>query len=173
MQRELPHRQFAYLGSCHAGQLDLPGTCRVVRPAAYDQPMIDATLFQAWTYSATEVVAPDTHGRMQQLAASPAWFVIGDDGGGNLHVVDLAPGPQGTFGQVLFVDHEMSAGARGPAAPCCGLAAAAAHRAGPVTLLAAGLSVRAGWTDTVEVVNGLLGAWQQEPIQVIDVPVRL
>ncbi len=49
---------------------------------------------------------------MQQLAASPEWFVVGDDGGGNLYVVDLAPGPQGTFGQVLFVNHEMSAGAR-------------------------------------------------------------
>ncbi|MEU6073905.1 SMI1/KNR4 family protein [Micromonospora sp. NPDC047074] len=219
--------------------------------------------YLSWRYGATEVVAPDPHGRMQQLAASPAWFVVGDDGGGNLYVVDLAPGPQGTFGQVLFVDHEMSAGARwlapsltellterpttlaklGPeggllvragsrsgrtladvqpttevlyiragAAPS-DLSALAGHRlrtlvtesavvadlpavtelpaleylqldvagwqqllrAGqvPSTLLAAGLSGRAGWTDTVEVVNGLLAAWEQEPIQVIDVPVQL
>ncbi|MDG6108690.1 hypothetical protein Daura_24825 [Dactylosporangium aurantiacum] len=43
----------------------------------------------------------------------------------------------------------------------------------PSTLLAAGLSGRAGWTATVEVVNGLLAAWHQEPIRVIDVPVHL
>ncbi|WP_144120875.1 SMI1/KNR4 family protein [Catellatospora sichuanensis] len=219
--------------------------------------------YLSWTHGATEVVAPDPHGRMQQLAASPAWFVVGEDGGGNLYVVDLAPGPQGTLGQVLFVDHEMSAGARwlapsltqllterpatlakpGPeggllvrvgsrsgktladvqpttevlyiraAAAPCDLSALAGHRlrtlvtesaavadlpavtelpaleylqldvagwqqllrAGqvPSTLLAAGLSGRAGWTDTVEVVNGLLAAWNQEPIQVIDVAVQL
>ncbi|TWJ21253.1 SMI1/KNR4 family protein [Micromonospora endolithica] len=217
--------------------------------------------YLSWTYGATEVVAPDPHGRVQQLAASSAWFVVGEDGGGNLYVVDLAPGPQGTFGQVLFVDHEMSAGARwlapsltellterpatlakpgpegellvrvgsrtgktladvqpttevlyiGAAAVPCDLSALAGHRlrtlvtesavvanlpattelpaleylrldvvgwqqllrAGqvPSTLLTAGLSGRAGWTDTVEVVNGLLAAWKRKPIQVIDVPV--
>jgi hypothetical protein len=200
---------------------------------------------------------------MQQLAASPAWFAVGEDGGGNLYVVDLAPGPQGTFGQVLFVDHEMSSGARwlapsltellterpaalakpGPeggllvrvgsrsgktladvqpttevlyisaAAAPCDLSALAGHRlrtlvtdsaavadlaavtglpaleylqldvagwqqllrAGqvPSTLLAAGLSGRAGWSATVEVVNGLLAAWSQEPVRVIDVPLQL
>ncbi|WP_155368025.1 SMI1/KNR4 family protein [Catellatospora vulcania] len=227
---------------------------------AYLQPQ---ARYLSWRYGATEVVAPDPHGRMQQLAASPAWFVVGDDGGGNLYVVDLAPGPQGTVGQVLFVDHEMSAGARwlapsltellterpatlaklGPeggllvrvgsrsgktladvqpttevlyiraAAAPCDLSALAGHRlrtlvtesavvadlravtelpaleylqldvagwqqllaAGqvPSTLLAAGLTGRAGWADTVEVVNGLLAAWKQEPIRVIDVAVQL
>ncbi|KOX05604.1 hypothetical protein ADK66_24185 [Micromonospora sp. NRRL B-16802] len=220
--------------------------------------------YLSWTYGATEVVAPDPHGRVQPLAASPAWFVVGDDGGGNLYVIDLAPGPQGTFGQVLFVDHEESAGARwlapsltellterpatlaklGPegglllrvgsrtsktladvrpetevlyvragTAPA-DLSALAGHRrlrtvvtesavvanlpavselpaleyvrldvagwqqllrAGqvPPSLLAAGLSGRAGWRDTVEVVNGLLAAWKQEPIQVIDIAMQL
>lgn len=220
--------------------------------------------YLSWTHGATEVVAPDPHGRMQPLAASPAWFVVGDDGGGNLYVIDLAPGPQGTFGQVLFVDHETSAGARwlapsltellterpatlaklGPedgllvrvgsrtgrtladvqpetevlyvraATAPADLSALTGHRrlrtvitesavvadlpavtelpaleylqldvagwqqllrAGqvPSTLLAAGLSGRAGWTDTVEVVNALLAARKQEPIQVIDVAVQL
>ncbi|MEV0456672.1 SMI1/KNR4 family protein [Catellatospora methionotrophica] len=219
--------------------------------------------YLSWRYGATEVVAPDPYGRVQQLAASPAWFVVGDDGGGNLYVVDLAPGPQGTIGQVLFVDHELSAGARwlapsltelltdrpatlakpGPddallvrvgartgrtladvqpatevlyvrvAAAPCDLSGLSGHRlrtlvteaaavadlsavtalpaleylkldvAGwqqllrdgqvPTTLLAAGLSGRAGWTDTVGVVNALLAAWRQEPIAVIDVAVQL
>ncbi|WDZ83960.1 SMI1/KNR4 family protein [Micromonospora cathayae] len=220
--------------------------------------------YLSWTYGATEVVAPDPYGRMQPLAASPAWFVVGDDGGGNLYVVDLAPGPRGTFGQVLFVDHETSAGARwlassltallterpatlaelGPeggllvrvgsrsgrtladvqpetevlyvsaATVPADLSALSGHRrlrtvitesavvadlsavtelpaleylqldvagwrqllrAGqvPSTLLAAGLRGRAGWTDTVEVVNGLLAARNQDPVQVIDVAVQL
>ncbi|MEU0563373.1 SMI1/KNR4 family protein [Dactylosporangium sp. NPDC006015] len=68
--------------------------------------------YLSWTYGATEVVPPDPHGRVQALGASPAWFVVGDDWGGNLYVVDLAPGPRGTVGQVLFVDHEISSGAQ-------------------------------------------------------------
>ncbi|MCB0886500.1 MAG: SMI1/KNR4 family protein, partial [Propionibacteriaceae bacterium] len=64
-----------------------------------------------WSFGATEVVAPDPAGRVQALAVSSAWVVIGDDWGGNLYVADLAPGPTGTYGQVLFVDHETSAGA--------------------------------------------------------------
>ncbi|MBB5867315.1 cell wall assembly regulator SMI1 [Allocatelliglobosispora scoriae] len=67
--------------------------------------------YLSWAYGATEAVAPDPHERVQALATSPAWFVIGDDWGGNLYVVDLAPGPQGTVGQVLFVDHETTMGA--------------------------------------------------------------
>lgn len=219
--------------------------------------------YLSWTFGATEVVAPDPHDRVQPLAVSPAWFVVGEDGGGNLYVVDLAPGPRGTVGQVLFVDHEMSAGARwlapsltellterpatlaelGPegallvrvgartgktladvqpatevlyvsaAAAPADLSALAGHRlrtlvtesavvadlsavtalpaleylqldvagwqqllrAGrvPPTLLAAGLGGHAGWTDTVDVVNGLLTAWKQGPIQVIDVPFQI
>ncbi|GAA3234236.1 SMI1/KNR4 family protein [Dactylosporangium siamense] len=68
--------------------------------------------YLSWTHGATEVVGPDPHGRVQALASSPAWFVVGDDWGGNLYVVDLAPGPRGTVGQVLFVDHELSSGAQ-------------------------------------------------------------
>nr|BFE75703.1 hypothetical protein GCM10020092_090040 [Actinoplanes digitatis] len=68
--------------------------------------------YGSWPDGAIEVVAPDPHGRVQALGASRAWFVVGDDFGGNLFVVDLEPGPRGQVGQVLFVDHETPAGAR-------------------------------------------------------------
>jgi hypothetical protein len=39
----------------------------------------------------------------------------------------------------------------------------------PSTLLAAGLRGRADWSATVDVVSGLLAAWNQPPIEVTDV----
>jgi len=68
--------------------------------------------YGSWPDGATEVVAGDPHERVQPLAASPAWFAVGDDFGGNLLVVDLQPGPRGHVGQILYVDHETPAGAR-------------------------------------------------------------
>lgn len=68
--------------------------------------------YGTWPDGATEVVGPDPHERVQALAASPAWFAVGDDFGGNLLVADLRPGPRGHVGQILYVDHEMPAGAR-------------------------------------------------------------
>ncbi|MBO3737498.1 SMI1/KNR4 family protein [Actinoplanes flavus] len=68
--------------------------------------------YGSWSDGAIEVVAPDPAERVQPLAASPAWFAVGDDFGGNLLVVDLEPGPRGHVGQVLYVDHEIPAGAR-------------------------------------------------------------
>ncbi|MEU7909022.1 SMI1/KNR4 family protein [Actinoplanes sp. NPDC049118] len=68
--------------------------------------------YGSWPDGAIEVVAADPQLRVQALAASPAWFVVGDDFGGNLLVVDLRPGPRGHVGQVLYVDHEIPAGAR-------------------------------------------------------------
>lgn len=40
------------------------------------------------------------------MGFSSAWVLLGDDWGGNLFVADLAPGPRGTVGQILFLDHE-------------------------------------------------------------------
>jgi cell wall assembly regulator SMI1 len=68
--------------------------------------------YGSWPDGAIEVVAPDPHERVQPLAASPAWFAVGDDFGGNQLVVDLQPGPRGQVGQILYVDHEIPAGAR-------------------------------------------------------------
>ena len=65
--------------------------------------------YLSWTFGATETVSATPH--VQGLAVSPAWFAFGGDWGGNTYVVDLAPGPQGSYGQVLFVDHETSSGA--------------------------------------------------------------
>ncbi|GGN18802.1 hypothetical protein FHR83_004030 [Actinoplanes campanulatus] len=68
--------------------------------------------YGSWSDGAIEVVVPDPAERVQPLAASPAWVAVGDDFGGNLLVVDLEPGPRGHVGQVLYVDHEIPAGAR-------------------------------------------------------------
>lgn len=78
------------------------------QPDPYWSP---AARFGGWEFGATEALGEDPAGRVQSLAFSPAWVPIGDDGGGNYFVVDLAPGPQGTIGQILFVDHETNAGA--------------------------------------------------------------
>ena len=43
---------------------------------------------------------------------NPAWIPLDADGGGNGAVIDLAPGPQGTVGQVIDMDHEV-----GPSGP--------------------------------------------------------
>ncbi len=215
--------------------------------------------YLSWADGATEVVAPDPHERVQPLGVSPAWFPIGADGSGNVYVVDLRPGPRGTVGQVLFVDHVTASGAlwlapsltelltERPAemadegalggllirvGPHSGktvadvqpiaevvyvtsetspadLSPLAGHsrirtlvtesaavtdlapisalpaleflqldvagwqqllRTGqvPSTLLAAGLRGRDDWPATIDVVNGLLAAWNQPPIEVTD-----
>jgi hypothetical protein len=54
------------------------------------------------------VLTDDPKGRVQTLGNSPAWIPIADDGGGNFYIVDLAPGPQGYMGQILFHWHEES-----------------------------------------------------------------
>lgn len=59
-----------------------------------------------WLFGATEVVHHDPTGRVHPQAFSSAWVVLGDDWGGNLFIADLAPGPNGTVGQILFVHHE-------------------------------------------------------------------
>lgn len=43
------------------------------------------------------------------------WISLDADGGGNGAVLDLSPGPDGTVGQIIDMDHE--AGPSGPAAP--------------------------------------------------------
>jgi hypothetical protein len=50
----------------------------------------------------------DPKGRVQTLGQSPAWIPIAGDGGGNFFIVDLAPGPKGYMGQILFHWHEYS-----------------------------------------------------------------
>lgn len=78
------------------------------RPDPYWTPQ---ARFGGWEFGATAAVGGDPDGRVQPLGFSPAWVPIGDDWGGNHFVVDLAPGPDGTTGQILFVDHETTAGA--------------------------------------------------------------
>ena len=71
-----------------------------------------AARYGMWSHGATETVAADPEGRVQGLAFSPAWLLIGGDWGGSYYVADLAPGPNGTYGQILFVDRDTLAGAR-------------------------------------------------------------
>lgn len=70
-----------------------------------------ANRFPGWTYGASAAAETAPHGAVQPLAGSPYWFPIGHDWGGNVYAVDLAPGPEGVVGQVLFLDHEVIAGA--------------------------------------------------------------
>ncbi|QIK61966.1 SMI1/KNR4 family protein [Leucobacter viscericola] len=67
--------------------------------------------FFGWASNATEVAATAPSGAVQPLAGSPYWFPLANDWGGNMYAVDLAPGPEGVVGQILFLDHEQSAGA--------------------------------------------------------------
>lgn len=73
--------------------------------------------FGGWEFGSTEAFGVDPAGRVQPLGFSPAWVPIGDDWGGNYFVADLAPGPNGAIGQILFVDHETNGGATW-IAPC-------------------------------------------------------
>lgn len=65
----------------------------------------------AWQYTAMETPRSGPAGALQPLAASPLWVPIGHDGGGNIFAVDLAPGPGGHVGQIVFLHHEDNAGA--------------------------------------------------------------
>lgn len=60
--------------------------------------------FSAWHFDATQALTWDPALRIQPIVGSPAWFVFATDGGGNPFLVDLAPGPGGTVGQVLYIE---------------------------------------------------------------------
>ena len=67
--------------------------------------------YQQFSTGAMLTAPLDPTGKVQGLAHSDLWFQFAQDGGGNSYAVDLTPGPQGTYGQVLFINHEESAGA--------------------------------------------------------------
>lgn len=67
--------------------------------------------FQSWRLDATTLVPRDPSDRVQAVIGTPLWFPIGHDWGGNYYAVDLTPGPSGHRGQIVFLDHESSAGA--------------------------------------------------------------
>ncbi|ART69607.1 hypothetical protein BTO20_14310 [Mycobacterium dioxanotrophicus] len=68
--------------------------------------------YLSWIFGAEAVVLPDPFGQVQPLGHSAAWFVVGDDEAGGYFVVDMAPGPNGTVGQLLHVDRDVMAGAQ-------------------------------------------------------------
>ncbi len=45
-------------------------------------------------------------GEIREGACQKGWIPFGDDGGGSFLVVDLAPGPEGTYGQIITIDHD-------------------------------------------------------------------
>ncbi|MFC8796242.1 SMI1/KNR4 family protein [Promicromonospora sp. NPDC057138] len=67
--------------------------------------------FSTWTADAGTFAPEDPAGRVQAAIGSPLWFPVGTDGAGNVYAVDLAPGANGNLGQVVFLDHELRAGA--------------------------------------------------------------
>lgn len=72
---------------------------------------LPAARFSTWTADAGTFAPQDPAGRVQAAIGSPLWFPVGTDGAGNVYAVDLAPGPNGYLGQVVFLDHELRAGA--------------------------------------------------------------
>ncbi|WP_458316249.1 SMI1/KNR4 family protein [Mycolicibacterium brisbanense] len=68
--------------------------------------------YLSWMFGAATGVVPDRFEQVQPVGHSPAWFVVGDDEAGGWFVVDMAPGPNGTIGQLLHVDRDVMAGAQ-------------------------------------------------------------
>ena len=62
--------------------------------------------FSKWKYDSERVVWDDQDGRVHLTAGSPYWFPFAHDYGGNYFSIDLAPGPNGHLGQVLFHDRD-------------------------------------------------------------------
>lgn len=64
-----------------------------------------------WRFGAKESLGADPQRKVQPLGATPLWFPVGHDWGGNAYAVDLTPDTNGHRGQVVFLDHELNAGA--------------------------------------------------------------
>nr|WP_246401979.1 SMI1/KNR4 family protein [Jiangella mangrovi] len=64
-----------------------------------------------WRFGAKETLGLDPQRKVQPLGATPLWFPVGHDWGGNAYAVDLTPDVRGHRGQVVFLDHEQNAGA--------------------------------------------------------------
>ncbi len=62
--------------------------------------------YLSWRLAADAAVAPDRFGQVQPLAHSAAWFVVGTDPDAGFFVVDMAPGPKGTVGQLLHLHRD-------------------------------------------------------------------
>ncbi|WP_454860667.1 SMI1/KNR4 family protein [Promicromonospora soli] len=75
------------------------------------EAFLPAARFSTWTADAGTSAPEDPAGRVQAAIGSPLWFPVGTDGAGNVYAVDLAPGENGHLGQVVFLDHELHAGA--------------------------------------------------------------
>jgi cell wall assembly regulator SMI1 len=75
------------------------------------EAFLPATRFSTWTADAGTFAREDPAGRVQPAIGSPLWYPVGTDGAGNVYAVDLAPGANGHLGQVVFLDHEVHAGA--------------------------------------------------------------
>lgn len=68
--------------------------------------------YLSWRSGTGVAVTPDRFGQLQPLAHSPAWFVVGTDPDAGFFVVDMAPGPKGTVGQLLHVHRDVPVGAQ-------------------------------------------------------------
>lgn len=51
-------------------------------------------------------IVSDQPGHIQEGAYQKGWIPFADDGGGSFLAMDLMPGPSGTYGQIITIDHE-------------------------------------------------------------------
>lgn len=51
-------------------------------------------------------IVSDKPGQIREGAFQKGWIPFGDDGGGSFLVLDLAPGPEGIYGQIITIDHD-------------------------------------------------------------------
>lgn len=116
----LPEEVRALYTAAGSGSLKLAAQCDGAFGGFEIVPLADSVLraaflpaarFSTWTDDAETFAPRDPAGRVQAVIGSPLWFPVGTDGAGNVYAVDLAPGPDGHMGQVVFLDHEQRAGA--------------------------------------------------------------
>ena len=115
----LPEEVRALYAAARSGSLTLPpaeglfGGFEIVplNESLLREAFLPAARFDTWTTDAGTFAPEDPAGRVRAAVGSPLWFPVGTDGAGNVYAADLAPGVHGHLGQIVFLDHELRAGA--------------------------------------------------------------
>jgi cell wall assembly regulator SMI1 len=70
------------------------------------------TRHSPWRFAANEALDTTPDDAVQGLVGSPGWICFGTTYGGDQVAIDLTPGPRGHLGQIIFLSHEQSTGAK-------------------------------------------------------------